>query len=668
MRYIFEVILIWLCCPLSAQEDDDWLQLYRQVEDIEDEESESWEETCEMLSSLATEPLDINEVTREELEALPFLSAQQVEDIMEYRYKHGALRTIGELQMIPSLDYDRRRLLQCFVMIDNNSQRETTPRIDSLLKWGKHNVTFSMRIPFYKREGDINGYLGYPYKHTFRYQFKSGNRLQFGIVGAQDAGEPFFAHDNKWGYDHYSYYFLIRQRGMIETLALGQYRLSFGMGLVMNGGFYLGKQAMLSTLGRTTNVIRANSSRMESGYMQGAAVTIKTIETGRSKVNVTAYASCRAMDGTLNKKDGSVATLLTDGYHRTPKEMEKKNNVTMTDVGAHVDWRISGLNVGATVAYTHLNRQLSPDTSYLYRRYYPAGTDFVNASIDYRYNAYRLSINGETAIDKDGRVATINAISYQPSQTISVMALQRFYSYQYNCLHARSFATGSRTQNESGIYVGVTWHPTPHFLLTAYTDYAYFAWAKYQASRSSYAWDHFVSATYTGKRWKLQARYRLKRQERDNEDKTAFVMNHQHRGRLSLINQVTPMLTLQTQADMAYVGTDGYDFGYMVSEHVGLQISSVKLDAGIGYFHTDSYEARLYMYEHAPLHHFTFPMFYGEGIRYWLMGRAKLGERWTLTAKLGTTNLFDRSTMGTGKEKVNHSAVTDLDIELSVKI
>ena len=59
---------------------------------------------------------------------------------------------------------------------------------------------------------------------------------------------------------------------------------------------------------------------------------------------------------------------------------------------------------------------------------------------------------------------------------------------------------------------------------------------------------------------------------------------------------------------------------------------------------------------------------YGEGIRYWLMGRAKLGERWTLTAKLGTTNLFDRSTMGTGKEKVNHSAVTDLDIELSVKI
>ena len=29
-----------------------------------------------------------------------------------------------------------------------------------------------MQVPLYEREGDRNGYLGYKYKHWFRYSFK----------------------------------------------------------------------------------------------------------------------------------------------------------------------------------------------------------------------------------------------------------------------------------------------------------------------------------------------------------------------------------------------------------------------------------------------------------------------------------------------------------------
>lgn len=661
-----------ICCLLSvaccqAQEDGSWQQLFRQLSDVEDLESGAWEEAYELLSDLAEQRIDINQATREELEAIPFLTAQQVEDILGYRYRHGELQTLGELQMIPSLDYNHRRLLQCFVYVGHLPKEPAFPRIDSILKRGKHELTASLRVPFYQREGDINGYLGYPYKHTLRYKFHYGTRVQAGLLGTQDAGEPFLANGNGTGYDHYAWYLMVRRLGRIEALAVGQYRLSFGMGLIMNGGFNLGKLGTLQNLGRSVNVIRPNSSRMEDGYLQGAACTV-TLNPSPVSLNLTAYASVRPLDATLNKDGQTIATLLTDGYHRTPSEMEKKHNVTMTDAGLHLDFQTGGLHLGATATYTHLNRELKPDISTLYRRYYPAGTDFTNVGIDYRYITHSLSVSGETAIDKNGKLATINSVSYQPSSTFSIMALQRFYSYRYGALHARSFAEGSRVQNESGIYLGATWRPTRLLQLTAYTDYAYFAWARYLVSQPSHSWDNFVSATYNKGPWTIHARYRLHLRQRDNADKTALTDRIEHRSRLSVSTALANGLSLHTQGDIAYADYNDASFGYMLSERLAYHCQRLRLSGGIGYFHTDSYDSRIYLYEQAPLHQFSFPMFYGEGIRYWLMARTELSSRFVLTAKLGIVNYFDRSSIGTGKQKVGHSAMTDLDIQLSMKL
>ena len=674
IHYIFLIIWFGLTTQ-SVMAQDDWQQTLYDQADTEDFEEGAWEEAHELLDELARQPLDINSATREELESLPFLSDQQVEDIIAYRYRHGELLTWGELQMIPSLTVEHRQLLQTFTYIGHRPAEPKFPRLDSLWHWGKQEVTASLNIPFYKRKGDSNGYLGYPYKHTVRYRFNYGNRLQFGLLGAQDAGEPFFAAGNSTGYDHYAWYLMVRRLGRIEALAVGQYRLSFGMGLVMNGGFSFGKLTMLQNLGRATNAIRPNSSRMQSGYLQGAAVTIAIgsngLPSGRSGGGfLTLYASCRPADGTLSD-DGSVRTLLADGYHRTPLEMEKKHNLTQTDAGAHIEWRRGAFRLGATAAYTHLSRTLQPDTRAVYRRYYPAGSDFLNASVNYRYTAHRLSLSGETAIDGHGSLATVNSLSFQPSSDWSVMLLQRFYGYRYAALHARSFAEGSRTQNESGLYLGATWRPTRRLNVAAYTDLAYFAWPRYMVSASSYAWDNLLTASYTASRWKLKGRYRLHLRQRDNEDKTLLTNRLEHRARLALSRNYQLSIynfQLSTQADLAHTDYNGPDWGFMVSQRVSWEMSGIKANAGFGYFHTDSYDTRLYLYERAPRYEFSFPMFYGEGIRYWLMVHATLFSRLVLTAKVGVTNYFDRPVIGTGRQQIDHSSMTDLNLQVTYKL
>jgi len=667
------IVLVFLCFSVVVHAQDDWQQMFRQLSEVEDVENGAWEEAYEILSELAGQPLDINSASREELEALPFLTAQQVEDIMAYRYRHGELQTMGELQMIPSLDYEHRRLLQCFVYVGHQPPVQSLPRLDSLLRWGKHDLTASLRVPFYHRAGDRNGYLGYPYKHTIRYKFHYGQRVQFGFLGAQDAGEPFLAEGNGLGYDHYAWYFLLRQQGRLETLAIGQYRLTFGMGLIMNGGFSMGKLTTLQTLGRSSHLIRPNSSRMEDGYLQGAAVTFhltppSTLHTqpSSSHLSLTAYASCRPLDATLNS-DGTAATLLTDGYHRTPAEMQKKHNLTQTDLGLHLNFQKTALHLGATVAYTHLSRELRPSITAIYRRHYPQGTDFFNASIDYRYTSHRVSLSGETAIDENGALATVNSLSYQPSSVFSIVALQRFYAYRYAALHARSFAEGGRVQNESGVYLAAKWSPLRRLQLMAYTDLAYFAWPKYQASLSSYAWDNLFSVNYTARQWTFLARYRLHLRQRDNEDKTLLANRLEHRGRLAVSTTIVPRFTFHTQADLVSTDFNRHDFGYMLSERLETGLWGVKWSCGIGYFHTDSYDSRIYLYERAPLYQFSFPVFYGEGLRYWLMGNTSLFDHFTLTAKLGVISYFDRAIIGTGKQQVSHSSMIDLDVQLAYK-
>ena len=105
----------------------------------------------------------------------------------------------------------------------------------------------------------------------------------------------------------------------------------------------------------------------------------------------------------------------------------------------------------------------------------------------------------------------------------------------------------------------------------------------------------------------------------------------------------------------------------MLSQHASWQWRWLKADAHVGWFHTDDYDARLYQYERSVRYDFSFPMYYGHGLRYALMLRADLGSHLTLAAKAGTTDYFDRATISSGLQQVDHSSMTDLLLQLKYK-
>ena len=69
----------------------------------------------------------------------------------------------------------------------------------------------------------------------------------------------------------------------------------------------------------------------------------------------------------LGTSIGTVATIVTSGYHRTKAEMEKKNNTHSAAAGIDARFAKAGFHAGLTAVYTRYDRDLRPDTATLYR-------------------------------------------------------------------------------------------------------------------------------------------------------------------------------------------------------------------------------------------------------------------------------------------------------------
>lgn len=659
-------ILLFCCTTLHAQQPSGYTieQLLQQLDAADDTETESWESIYDVVCDIAENPINLNTATKEDLQRLPFLTNQQIEDIQAYLYQYGDMQSMGELAMISSLDEVRMELLRhCSYISTTNSQG--FPSWSTIAKYGKHNATLTGKIPFYKRKGDDNGYLGYPYRHSLRYSYGYGDYLKVGLTAAQDAGEPFFKGGNGMGYDHYSYYLVIRKLGRLKNLTLGHYKLRTGMGLVANNDIAFGKTMLLPTLLRPTATLRPYASRSSANYLQGAAATVEIVK----HLDVTPFVSYRYIDATLRTDiPDAIATIVKSGYHRTPTEMKKKHNASMTNAGMHMEWKNNGFHLGATGLYTHLSMPLKPKTQQDYRRYSASGDSFWNASMDYGYTSNRLTVSGETAINDQHAIATANAASLRLSGAWQVTALQRFYSYRYYSLLANSFSDGGSVQNESGLYVGAEWRPSRRLAVSAYADVAHFPWKKYQADQSSNAWDANLAASYTTKPLTLSLHYRYRTKQKNNQQKTALTDDATHRLRLAAAWHHGAWSTL-TQGYMAINDYKQSSRGWMASQQVAWQHrGTLQIAAHIAWFHTDDYASRIYSFERGPMYEFYFPAFYGEGIRYSLLAKATLSAKVSLLARMATTNYFDRDHISSGLQQIDHSSMTDLELQLRLRL
>lgn len=662
---------------LLAQEV--WEEMAEQLINDEEESSFQWDNNFEELSELKENPININTATKEQLEQFPFLSDQIIENILYYLYKYGPMLSEHELMMIEDIDRQTIKYLRPFIVFKQPEKEEYRPTLKQIMKYGKQELSTRVDIPFYVKAGykqysaevlkknPNKMYLGYGYYNNLRYRFHYRDKIEFGVTAEKDAGEPFFAGNNKKGYDFYSLYLLIHNLGKFKTLAVGNYRLSYGYGLVINTDFGMGKTATLSTLRNKSQGIRKHSSTDEYNYFQGIAGSYHL----KKRLTLDAFYSYRQMDGIVDNR--FITSLKKDGYHRLIRDFEKKNALTNQVIGSNLSYDGKYCELGLTAVYNVFNKLLNPDLK-PYNKFYPRGQDFYNIGANYKFFWKRFTLLGETAIDKRGTMATMNMLRYSLKGGSELIVMNRYYDAKYQSIYARSIGEGSSVQNESGFYIGLETRLLQYLKMTCYSDFFYFPWKKYLVSQpATKGFDGLVQLSYSPTyELGMFIRYRYKNKYKDftGDDKIKTTIPYiQQKCRYQLNYTAKDKWALKTIFDYVRVNYQSQlpSIGFLISQSIMYKFHSWQLDLNGAWFSTDNYDSRLTVYEKNVLYAFSMPSLFYKGVRLALNARYEVNKHIIFQAKYGNTHYFNRETISSGLEEIDGNTKSDLYLQVRIK-
>ena len=120
---------------------------------------------------------------------------------------------------------------------------------------------------------------------------------------------------------------------------------------------------------------------------------------------------------------------------------------------------------------------------------------------------------------------------------------------------------------------------------------------------------------------------------------------------------------MKTQADYnVYTSTTQSTKGWSITQSFSFAKAQSKFqwDGALAYFHAGNWNNRISIYEKNILYAFTFPSYYGEGLRFYSVIKWKIIPKLTLYCKWASTRYFDRETIGSGLEAIQGKDKTDI--------
>jgi len=684
MRIKGFIIIILLVCSFTVRAQNVVSTTEQLIADIfeqfkaESDEVIDYESFYDDLMFCAQNPINLNQTNRDELDKLQFLTEIQIENILSYVYEFGPLHTIYELQLIEGVDMtDIRRMLP-FVRIGEGDDSKNKIYMKDLIRYGKNELLIRIDKGLETKEGyqwlpdeDVNApsvnpklYLGNEFYNSLKYRFHYKDRVQFGFSAEKDAGEQFWGNQNK-GYDFYSFHVQLNNFGKFKTIVLGDFRANFGQGLVLHPEFSMGKSSYVLNVAPRNSGLKKFSSTDEYNFFRGGGATLKL-----GKFDLTAFYSNKMIDGdTVN---GTFPTIIKTGYHRTLDELAKKQTVNQQIIGGNATYTNMNLQIGFTAVHTRLDKTLMPDKS-VYNHFYFSGDNQTTGGIFYRYRWNKLNLFGETAMTGNGALATLNGCYFNPASQVSLVVLQRYYSPEYDTFYASGFASSSRINNESGIYLGAEIRPFKKWKFAAYADNYRFPWPKFGVDAPSLGQDYLLQADFATRKnltmyWRL--RYNEGQSNLSGSTATMPVIVPQQKASLRYqLNYDVGNFSFKNlvEGNLVRVAAGNWTYGLIALQDVSYEFQKIplQLDFRMQFFDAVDYDNRVYAYEKDVLYAFSIPMFSGIGSRYYLNVKYEISKQFSIWFKIAqTVYADDREALSSGNEMISGNRKTDVRLLL----
>ena len=670
------------------------LELFVQELLSQQEENVDYEDIYENLLLFYQNPINLNHTNTDELTTLFILTPSQISALQQHIQNNGELISIYELQAIPEFDLITIQKLLPFVTVQEPNilaaRRDLAQRIRQS---NNHYLLTRYDRVFQERKGftppDSIGnrlttrYTGSPDKLLIRYRNSHAHDFSLGFTAEKDAGEAFTwqPQNQQYGADFYSAHFQVYNKGKLKALAIGDYQLQFGQGLLLSPGFSVGKGSETITIVRRSNVgIRPYASVLESGFFRGAAATYAV----HPNINLTGFLSLKKVDGSLqaetaNESDTdsipdlafSFLGVQTAGLHRTPTELANKHHLTEKIYGTNLTYRNNSRNLttGFTLVHTGFSIPLQRrEASYNYFEF--TGRQNLNVSFNYSYNWQNIAFFGESARSASGGLGTINGLLASLSKQVDVAIIYRNYGKNFHAFYGNAFGENTRNINEQGWYIGLKIKPATHWEITAYYDRFQFPWLKYRVDAPSHGTEYLARALYKpSKTATLYAQFRQENKGlnvRENGRHQDYVLPATRRNYLWYLDlAATPALSLRSRVQMSsFQHSQPRTTGYYISQEIIFTYHKTNVSARYALFDTDDYDTRQYVTERDVLSAFSIPAFFGTGTRVYVLIQQTLGSKVDAWLKISHTQYRHQDTIGSGLDEISGPERSDVRCQL----
>ena len=307
-------------------------------------------DVVERLAALREDPLDVNAASASALAEVPALGPRLAAAIVRTRAQAGPFVALDDLLGIsgltPEVFDEARPYLTLRPATARPARFPEAPTVGDALRGLR--PTALQRV---QRRLDLGAgyadstYLGSPERITTRVRATYRRQVSVALTLEKDPGEPFGG--TAAGYDHVGGHVALLDMGRVDALVVGDFSAEVGQGLVLwrGSGFGKGPDAVGGPV-RLGRGLRPYASADETNYFRGAGASISLLPS----LTVTAFASRRARDATLDSLTLTVTSLAADGLHRTEREQARRGALDETAVGGGAEVR--ALHGASTISGT----------------------------------------------------------------------------------------------------------------------------------------------------------------------------------------------------------------------------------------------------------------------------------------------------------------------------
>ncbi|HTH30863.1 MAG TPA: hypothetical protein VL946_05900, partial [Lacibacter sp.] len=494
------IILVFCFCYATgiAQETQTTEQQIENITEVNEAETED-DSYLQSLRHYQRNKLNLNSVTETELKEFTFLSPLQIANFLTYRRLFGKLISIYELQSIPTWDNELIQKMLPFVMVGPAvSLREDIGR---RLRDGEHTILSRLTYVIeesegFKRRRDTAATSFYPgsrERFLFRYKYVYRNLLQYGITAEKDPGEQWFKGAQRNGFDYYSAHLFVRNVGIIKNLAIGDYTVNMGQGLIQWQSLAFKKSVDVANTKRQASILRPFNSTNEYFFNRGTAITLE-----KNRFQLTGFASFRKVSGnltvdTLNAED-YFSSLVTSGLHRTANEQADKNAVQMNSFGGNVSYNDGNLHIGVNAVHFQFDKALKKDDQ-PYNNFAFSGKQLTNTSVDWSYTWRNMHWFGEVANHNKNNYGIMSGLLLSADPKVDLSFVYRNIQKGYQSIFGNAFTEGTFPSNEKGLFAGVSIKPNAQWKLDGYMDFYRFPYLRFRIDAPSNGQDYFVQLT-----------------------------------------------------------------------------------------------------------------------------------------------------------------------------